>query len=397
MPRATLRKTISTVDAALLAFAFALGPLFGCVDTGGSRSDAGGVPGTGGQIVETVDSGDDIVGGLDATEMAKLMGFGANIGNTFENTVVWETGWGQPRVTQDYVNGLAKNGIKTVRVPVAWDTYARDGVINAADFARVKQVVGWILDAGMYAIVNIHWDGGWIFNEGKPDAYKLTDTVKSKFASYWQQIAAGFADVGEMLILEGLNEEANFWINGNPNGTPDYAALNELNQLFVTTVRAQPGYNATRALLVVGFTTDIAKTCVADFALPRDPAGAGKLFLSIHYYDPYMFTMMEAPASWGSPSATWGTAADVQAIEASFTKLATFTASRRIPVIIGEFAVTKGQKVVRDPASRSLWMQSVAKAALARGMVPVLWDTGSDISRKDGSLSTELQAALNGL
>ncbi len=42
------------------------------------------------------------------------------------------------------------------------------------------------------------------------DQYKLTDGVKSKFASYWQQIATGFGDVGHRLILEGLNEEADF-------------------------------------------------------------------------------------------------------------------------------------------------------------------------------------------
>jgi endoglucanase len=200
-----------------------------------------------------------------------------------------------------------------------------------------------------------------------------------------------------MLVFEGLNEEGKFYVNGDQNGTPDVAALNSLNQLFVTTIRAQGGYNATRALLIAGFTTDITKTCVDAFTVPTDPAGAGKLFLSIHFYDPYTFALMEDAASWGSPSATWGTAAEKSALDALFTKLGTFSTSKKIPVIIGEFAVAVGQKVVRQPASRSLWMESVAKACYSRGMVPVLWDCGSDISRSDGSLSSVLQTVMNDL
>jgi endoglucanase len=363
----------------------------GAIATGGKVSSGG--AGTGGSV-STGGSGTSTEA-VDATAMAKAMGFGTNIGNTFDNTTTWETGWGQPLVSQAYIKGMASRGIKTVRVPVAWDTYAKNGVIDATKLARVKEVVGWILDANMYAIVNIHWDGGWIFNEKKANAYTLTDDVKTKFASYWKQIATGFADVGHMLILEGLNEEAQFYVNGNSSGTPDIAALNQLNQLFVTTVRAQAGYNATRALLIAGFATDINKTCVDAFTVPTDPAGSGRLFLSIHFYDPYPFTLMEDPASWGSPSATWGTDAEKKALTDQFNKLGTFSTNKHIPIILGEFAVTRGQKVVRQAASRSLWMESVAKAMLARGGVPVLWDTGSEISRTDGAFSTELQTVMN--
>jgi endoglucanase len=40
-------------------------------------------------------------------------------------------------------------------------------------------------------------------------------------------------------------------------------------------------------------------------------------------------------------------------------------------------------------------MQSVATAAKANHMVPVLWDTGSEISRTDGAFSPELQTAFD--
>jgi endoglucanase len=334
---------------------------------------------------------------VNATAMAVDMGFGANIGNTFDNTTSWETGWGQPLVTQAFINGMASHGIKNVRVPVAWNTYAVNGVIDSAKMDRVKQVVGWILDAGMYPIVNIHWDGGWIDSEGTAQQYTLTSDVKTKFASYWTQIATAFASVGNKLIFEGLNEEGKFYVGGNSSGTPDYAALNTLNQLFVTTVRAQAGYNQTRALLIAGFTTDIDLTCVDAFTVPNDPAGPNRLFLSIHYYTPYTFCGLDTVESWGSPQTTWGTSADQTTLQNYFTKLANFSAQKKIPVILGEFGVTKGMNYPRQSSSRVLWMQSVAKACFAHGIVPVLWDTGTDISRTDGSFDADLQAVMNAL
>ncbi|HEY3256112.1 MAG TPA: hypothetical protein VGJ91_19265, partial [Polyangiaceae bacterium] len=52
---------------------------------------------------------------------------------------------------------------------------------------------------------------------------------------------------------------------------------------------------------------------------------------------------------------------------------------------------------VREAASRVAWMTAVAKASTARGIVPVLWDTGSEISRVDGSFSPELQQVWSSL
>lgn len=331
---------------------------------------------------------------VDTFALARAMGFGANIGNTLENTARWETGWGQPLITQAFINGMASRGVKNVRVPVAWDTYASNGVIDPSKMARVREVVGWVLAANMVAMINIHWDGGWIFNEKNANKYRLTDDVKAKFANYWVQISNALGDVGHMLIFEGLNEEAQFYANGAPNGSPDIPALNQLNQLFVNTVRAQGGYNFTRPLLIAGFGTDINKTCVDAFTVPTDPAGANRLLLSLHFYDPADFTILEEDASWGTPVATWGTDGQKRALENQFSKAATFSAKKNIPIIIGEFGVSLGTKVKRESAARILWMTSVIKACFARGMVPVLWDCGTDISRKDGSFSSDLQAVM---
>jgi endoglucanase len=370
----------------------------------GNSSVGGGGTATGGSATGGSPMGGSATGGsatgatsgdVNAQAMAAELGFGTNIGNTLENTTTWETGWGQPLITQAFINGMASRGIKTVRIPVAWDTYASGGMIDATKLTRVKEVVGWVEAAGMYSIVNIHWDGGWIFNESNANKFKLTSDVTTKFAAYWTQIASGFSGTGHKLIFEGMNEEGRFYVNGDSNAAPDYAALNQLNQLFVTTVRAQSGFNQTRALLIAGFNTDIDLTCVDAFAVPTDPAGAGKLFLSIHYYNPYTFCGLDSVESWGSPATTWGSDTEQATLETQFSKLATFSSKKKIPVIIGEFAVTLGEKYPREAASRVRWMESVSKAALSRGMVPVLWDTGSEIKRGDGSFSSEFQSVMD--
>lgn len=344
-----------------------------------------------------------------AAIMAADMGVGVNIGNTLENTYIWETGWGQPLITREYINGMAANGIKTVRLPVAWDTYAVDGVVPADKMARVRQVVQWILDAGMYCIVNIHWDGGWICGydaQTNTNSHLLTDTIRDKFRSYWEQIATALDDLGTHLIYESMNEEGCFYVNGDSGQGRDYAALNELNQLFVDTVRAQAGtgtahWNASRCLLISGFSTDIAATCISSFAIPEDPAGTGYLFLSVHYYTPALWCIAEQPVNWGSwlnPRTTWGTTADQTELTGLFDTLDQFCRARGVPAIIGEYGVGKGSgSWVKEPASRTRWFTAVMQASLDRGMVPVLWDTGADVSRSNGALSSDLSQAITGL
>lgn len=369
---------------------------------GGNAGVGGGSAGSGGNTNPAGGTAGGNSDPVNAATLVKAMGFGTNIGNTLENTVTWETGWGQPLITQAYINGIASRGIKTVRVPVAWNTYAVNGVIEPAKMDRVKQVVSWITGAGMYAIVNIHWDGGWINNEegkeGGP-AFTLTDEIKTKFVNYWKQIATAFSGVDHRLILEGMNEEGSWVTDGDRYGkNTDIPAINTMNQLFVTTARAQGGYNATRALLIAGHTTDLERTCVPAFTVPTDPAGAGKLLLSIHYYTPWTFTIKDKNETVDSQpvATTWGTAAETKQLEDLFTRLGTCSSDKKIPIVLGEFAVSVGTApYVRETASRIAWMTAVVKASKARNIVPVLWDTGSEISRVDGAFSSAFQQAFD--
>jgi endoglucanase len=328
-----------------------------------------------GLLLSSTVSADD----LDAWSAAKLMGVGVNIGNTLENTTTWETGWGNPRITKEYVESLAKHGFKTVRVPVAWDTYARDGRIADDKLARVGEVVDWITAAGMFCVVNIHWDGGWIDSSAKEKFSKTFATfsaeAETKYVSYWTQIATYFAGRNERVLFEALNEETNF--EGAGSTKKAYATLTRVNQLFIDTVRKTGGNNANRLLLVTGYATDITKTTSSDYVLPKDTV-PHRLLISVHYYTPWQFAGMTKDESWGKMALTWGSAADLAELNRLFDAMQEFCKRNDLPAFIGEFGVTDQKEI----ASRVRWMSAVAEAALSRKMVPVLWDTGGDISRK---------------
>jgi endoglucanase len=315
---------------------------------------------------------------LDAWNAAKLMGLGVNIGNTLENTTTWETGWGNPRITKKYVDSLAALGFKTVRLPVAWDTYARDGRIPPDKLARVGEVLDWITSAGMFCVVNIHWDGGWIDSSQKERFPKTFATFSAdaerKYVSYWNQIASYFAGKDERLIFEALNEETNF--EGAGSRQQAYATLTRVNQLFIDTVRKTGGNNPKRLLIVTGYSTDIEKTTRAEYVLPTDTV-PHKLLISVHYYTPWQFAGMTKDESWGKVQHTWGSASDVADLNRLFDAMQEFCKRNDMPAFIGEFGVTDK----KETDSRVRWMSAVAQAALSRKMVPVLWDTGGDISR----------------
>jgi endoglucanase len=331
------------------------------------------------------------------------MGLGVNIGNTLDaiGTNTWhagETGWGNPPITREFIQALKRHGYKTIRLPVTWAEYmgpAPDFRIGTCVFNncnrcphrmdRVEEVVNWILEEGMYCILNIHHDGGhsdksWILR-ASTDRHGTAD----QFAKVWRQIAERFSGASEKLILESLNEVGfddlwTRWGGGSGTKAQAYEIFNMLNQVFVDTVRGTPGHED-RYLLIAGYWTDVDLSVDPLFKMPQDTV-EDKLLLSIHYYTPSTFCIAEEPNnSWGFRS-TWGTAADYQELNRQFQKLVDTFVSKGIPVILGEYGVTKKNK---DEESRIKWMTAVTQISLNTSMNPVLWDTGINPDRNNHS------------
>lgn len=323
---------------------------------------------------------------ISTMEIVQDMGIGINLGNTFESSGDWiaqwgdgtpnsyETAWGSPTVTKELIQGYADAGFGVVRVPVAWSNMmANDGSykINPDYMSRVQQVVDWILDEDMYVILNLHWDGGWL--EKLPEDH---DNVMAKYSAIWEQVSAEFSMYGDHLMFEAQNEELgwgtlwNQWSGSTDGKAESYGYVNEVNQTFVNIVRNSGGNNPERHLLISGYNTDIKLTCDPLFKMPDDPAG--RMALSVHYYTPAGFAILEEDADWGKASSTWGTEAEIAELERNMDSLKNTFTEKGIPVIIGEYGCPKKNK---EPEFVRKFITSVCEASVSRnGICPVLWD-----------------------
>lgn len=307
--------------------------------------------------------------GLTALEATRLMGNGINLGNTLEacdNNVgiktnaplSYETHWGQPKTTQAMIDGMKAAGFDTIRIPVAWMTnathlYEGDYTIDADYMDRVEEVVRYARKAGMYVIINDHWDGGWYGMFGSESAETRALAMEA-YKGMWQQIAERFRDYSDYLIFESANEELGGRFDENsPLYCSDsvvtyltdderYALTNEINQTFVDVVRATGGNNATRFLLIAGYSTDINQTCDDRFQMPKDTVDS-KLMVSVHYYDPWSY----CGASSAVSATKWGKVSDYEYLDQQLAKMTKFTEAG-YGVVIGEYGALPCSDGLKD-------------------------------------------------
>lgn len=347
--------------------------------------------------VSSATSSNTVMRDISTMELVREMGLGINLGNTYESCGDWINknvnsyikAWGSPLITQNIIQGYADEGFGVLRIPVAWSNLMSDDyTISATYLASVKKVIDWTLDSGMYAIVNLHWDGGWINNFPTNE----TENMK-KYTAIWTQLSEAFKDYGDYLIFESQNEELGW---STLSQSASYTLVNKINQEFVNIVRNSGGNNAKRHLLIAGYGTDITKTCNALFKMPTD--SMNRCAVSVHYYTPSTFAILEEDASWGKCRTTWGTASDFTELNKYMDMVKTNFIDKGIPVIVGEYGCPTKNK---DADSVRLFLKSVCEAAYSRQLCPVLWDiTGLHYSRttykmNDQQLKADFQNILS--
>src|SRR5689334_25091095 len=89
-----------------------------------------------------------------ATQVAGQIQIGWNLGNTME-AICGETAWGNATVTQQLIDSVKAAGFNAIRIPAAWDCHANQSTmtIDAAWMARVKQVVDYAYNQGMFVVL----------------------------------------------------------------------------------------------------------------------------------------------------------------------------------------------------------------------------------------------------
>ena len=296
-----------------------------------------------------------------ATEAVKNMGVGWNLGNTLEaNSQTYhdftkdnywgqqglesETCWGQSKAKPELIKMMKDAGFGAIRVPVTWYNHMdKDGKVNAEWMKRVHEVVDYVINQGLYCIVNVHHDTGadddsfksWI----KADEANYTQN-KARYENLWKQIAEEFKDYDEHLLFESYNEMldklsswcfASYAAKGQYDATVATSAYNAINsyaQSFVTTVRNTGGNNATRNLVVNtyaaccgnGTWSDHLKEPLSQLTIPTDPA-ANHLMVQVHDY----------------PNIANGIANVKKEIDDMMAAWNTHILSKGIPMILGEW------------------------------------------------------------
>lgn len=326
---------------------------------------------------------------MTASEAAEKMGIGISLGNTMESSYAsnrddwvpvvgnntpmdYETCWGAVKTTPEIIGGIKSEGFDTVRIPVFWGNMMEDDgtyTINPEFAARVKEIVDYCQDAGLYTVINIHHFDEFIIRRHS------TEECKKIFTSIWTQIAEYFKDYPYTLMFEGYNEYLGGGRLNEDRKVVDlpleegYELTNTLNQAFVDAVRATGGKNKERVLIVSGYWTNIDLTTAPEFIMPKDTA-SDRLMVSVHYVDNSCYWMKKIGGE------EW-----LRYIDEQINLLNKAFTEKNIPVFLGEIASkypTENFEAEVTDKDSSKCVGIMINKLLENGMVPVLWDVNDN-------------------
>lgn len=259
-------------------------------------------------------------------------------------------------IQQRQIAWIADQGFDTIRLPVRFSAHLYNGKLSPDILARVDEVIGWALDAGLNVILDVHHFEALMQN---PKAHSAT------FLAIWADLAQHYSDHDERLIFELLNE---------PTDALDTAGAMELFRAAYPMIRQS---NPTRWIVIEG----------GDWANVDSLQGLARIdsrtALSFHYYSPWTFTHQQA--GWMDnppPARTWGTAQDKKAVARDMSLAASFG----LPMLLGEFGVSSETTL----AQRLQWTRIVRQSAQDHGIGWCHWGLAGNFAIMDDTSQTWL-------
>jgi endoglucanase len=313
--------------------------------------------------------------GLTKSQFVKDMFVGWNLGNTMDASP-GETGWGNPVTTQAMIDVVAKEGFKTMRLPVTWCTGAIGAsschfgagpgyTIDTAWLHRVVAIANYALNDSMYVIVNTHHDD-WASLAATATSNPSIAQIKAEVVALWTQIANAFRNYSDYVIFEIFNEPN----TGDPNpytgGSPATRAVLDTYQLAaVNAIRATGGNNAARMIMLQGISASPIAVSVGTI-----PMVDSNILVSIHTYYPQNFCL---PGTSGMRT-TWGNAGsgDSANVMSQLDGERTMVATKGGVAVVGEWASPASAVL----ASRCKHAYYYSQQCRAHAMAPVWWDDG---------------------
>lgn len=289
----------------------------------------------------------------------KALGRGVNFGNALEAPK--EGDWGV-KLEPEFFKLIKDAGFRHVRVPVKWSAHAAKDAPYAIDPEFFKRI-DWVLDSAAANKLNV------VLNVHHYDEFdKEPEKHLPRAVAIWEQVAKRYKDRPASVYFELHNE---------PHDKLVDKAWNDAIPPLLKAVRAT---NPTRPV-VVGPPFWNAVWALPKLALPDDP----NLILTVHHYEPYLFT--HQGAEWAdakvraASGVKWtGSEAEVAAVRKAFDQVAAWAKKHNRPVYLGEFGA---YGKVADAESRAKWTAAVAREAEARGFSWAYWEFGAGFGAYD--------------
>jgi endoglucanase len=266
---------------------------------------------------------------------------GINFGGALDGG---RAGW----LGERHFDAVREAGFDTVRLPVKWS--------SPDSFERADRAVETALRRDFGVVLDVHH-----FHELCADV----ERHRPAFLSLWERIAERYADVGERLALELLNEPHEPMTAGQWNGL--------LAEALAVVRRVSPERE-----VIVGPVLWNTVEGLDALRLPDDD----HLTVTVHYYSPFEFTHQRAawlPEAADWHVASWGTEEERARVSADLERAADWARERGRPLFLGEFGAIENAPM----AARAAWTRHVRAEAERLGLPWAYWDFATDFGAFD--------------
>jgi endoglucanase len=306
---------------------------------------------------------------------------GWNLGNTFEASP-GETSWGNPITTKALIDEIAAQGFKSIRIPIRWDQRmgtTEPYTIDESFLTRVKEVVDWSLDAGLYVMINMHHEE-WVM---KMDEDTHHVDIRNRYDAAWTQIADYFKDYDNKLMFESINEPR-FDEDWNKDTPKYFELINELNTSFHDIVRSSGGNNDTRPLVLPTLTCSTQQARLDALHNTITNLDDDNIIVTVHYYGHWPFSVNIA----GATTFNSETKAD---IDSTFNRVYDTFVSKGIPVILGEYGLLGFDSSLGtiQQGEKLKYFEYLTYYVKEKGITHMLWDNGQHFNRRSRIWSDE--------
>lgn len=295
----------------------------------------------------------------------------------YDKVAYFETLENNPQTTFEMIEVVKNSGFNAVRIPITYYNHvvSETNVIDTEWLDRIEEVVDYCYYQDMFCVLCMDNDSdskSWLrVNTSNSDA------VCDRFEALWTQIAERFKDYDQRVLFQGFNEMTdgdNTWVYP---GEEDISWVNQLNQLFVDTVRATGGRNGYRTLVLGTYAASHEQQMIDGFVLPQDTV-SDRLMVSVNAYAPALFSYsVDETTTSFTDVHEWGSEADKAELDTIFERLYNRFVSKGIPVMIGEFC-TADKGNTEDRAAHAAYYTA---AADKRGIPCFWWDDGGLLLR----------------